>query len=104
MDQVKFFKGCLPQIFLGPFLNTLTCFLLCGNNIFIHFEKNNSLISDICHLKSVLQIVKIVLYLVWMNHWLTNIWKILNITITRQINTILVRLTFANAIKFWFHK
>ena len=24
MDQVKFFKGCLPQILLGPFLNTLT--------------------------------------------------------------------------------
>ena len=24
MDQVKIFKGCLPQILLGPFLNTLT--------------------------------------------------------------------------------
>ena len=24
MDQVKLFKGCLPQISLGPFLNTLT--------------------------------------------------------------------------------
>ena len=24
MDQVKFFKGCLPQILLGPFLNTLS--------------------------------------------------------------------------------
>ena len=24
MDQVQFFKGCLPQILLGPFLNTLT--------------------------------------------------------------------------------
>ena len=23
MDQVKFFKGCRPQILLGPFLNTL---------------------------------------------------------------------------------
>ena len=23
MDQVKFFKGCLPQILLDPFLNTL---------------------------------------------------------------------------------
>ena len=22
MDQVKFFKGCLPQILPGPFLNT----------------------------------------------------------------------------------
>ena len=24
MDQVKFFKCCLPQILLGPFLNTLS--------------------------------------------------------------------------------
>ena len=24
MDQVRFSKGCLPQIFLGPFLNTLS--------------------------------------------------------------------------------
>ena len=24
MNQVKSFKGCLPQIPLGPFLNTLT--------------------------------------------------------------------------------
>ena len=24
MDQVKFFKACLPQILLGPFLNTLS--------------------------------------------------------------------------------
>ena len=24
MDQVDFFKGCLSQILLGPFLNTLT--------------------------------------------------------------------------------
>ena len=24
MDKVKFFKGCLPQISLGPFLNTLS--------------------------------------------------------------------------------
>ena len=24
MDKVKFFKGCVPQILLGPFLNTLT--------------------------------------------------------------------------------
>ena len=23
MDQVKFFKGCLPEILLGPFLNAL---------------------------------------------------------------------------------
>ena len=24
MDQVKFFKGCLPQTLLGPFLHTLS--------------------------------------------------------------------------------
>ena len=24
MDQVKFFKGCLSQVLLGPFLNTLS--------------------------------------------------------------------------------
>ena len=24
MDQPKFFKGCLPEILLGPLLNTLT--------------------------------------------------------------------------------
>ena len=24
MDQVKFFKGCPPQILIGPFLNTLS--------------------------------------------------------------------------------
>ena len=24
MDQIKFFKGCLPQIFTVPFLNTST--------------------------------------------------------------------------------
>ena len=24
IDEVKFFKGCLPQILLGPFLNTWT--------------------------------------------------------------------------------
>ena len=24
MDQEKFFKGCLPQISFGPFLNTLS--------------------------------------------------------------------------------
>ena len=25
MDQVQIFKGCLPQVLLGPFLNTLSC-------------------------------------------------------------------------------
>ena len=28
MGQVKFFKGCLPQIWLGPFLNILTHILV----------------------------------------------------------------------------
>ena len=28
MDQGKFFKGCLPQILLGPFLNTLSQILM----------------------------------------------------------------------------
>ena len=27
MVQMKFFKGCLPQILLGPFLNTLSHFV-----------------------------------------------------------------------------
>ena len=31
MDQLKSFKGCLPQILLGPFLNTLS-YLRCGTN------------------------------------------------------------------------
>ena len=26
-NHFKFFKGCLPQILLGPFLNTLSCIL-----------------------------------------------------------------------------
>ena len=28
MDQVKLFKGCLPQILIGPFLNTLSQMIL----------------------------------------------------------------------------
>ena len=41
MDQVKFFKGCLPQILLGPFLNTLSHLFL--NHLFFGFwlELNN---------------------------------------------------------------
>ena len=39
MDQVKFLKGCLPQILLGPFLNTLTQVKI-GNGI-----ANNSLFT-----------------------------------------------------------
>ena len=33
MDRVKLFKGCLPQISLGPFLNT-SCHLNLKNNYF----------------------------------------------------------------------
>ena len=29
MEQVKFFKGCLPQVLLGPFLNTLPHMYIC---------------------------------------------------------------------------
>ena len=32
MDQVKFFKGCLPQVLLGPFLNTLSHLLFDMNS------------------------------------------------------------------------
>ena len=31
MDEVKFFKGCLPQLLLGPFLNTLSHIPLSEN-------------------------------------------------------------------------
>ena len=32
--QFKFFKGCFPQILLGPFLNTLTYVYVTSNDIF----------------------------------------------------------------------
>ena len=35
MDQVKFFKGCLLQILLGPFLNTLSQLIQNENRIVI---------------------------------------------------------------------
>ena len=31
MEQVKFFKGCRPQILVGPFLNTLAQIILPNN-------------------------------------------------------------------------
>ena len=34
MDQVKFFNDCLPQILLGPFLNTLSQILYYPHIIF----------------------------------------------------------------------
>ena len=44
IDQVKFFKGCLLQILVGPFLNTLTHLIQLhhGQNFnFIEFIYNN---------------------------------------------------------------
>ena len=46
MDQVRLvenylqnvFKGCLPQILLGPFLNTLTHLYVLSEEIFIVFS------------------------------------------------------------------
>ena len=40
----KFFKGCLPQILLGPFLNTLTQIILSSLALFI-FRKLDHFIS-----------------------------------------------------------
>ena len=33
MDQKNFFKGCLPQILFGPFLNTLSHMTILWNDI-----------------------------------------------------------------------
>ena len=35
MDQVKAFKGCLPQILLGPLLNTLSLTLVLKTWLFM---------------------------------------------------------------------
>ena len=45
MDQVKFFKICLPQILLGPFLNTLSHMQPL---VFEHFYSNdhNAFLED----------------------------------------------------------
>ena len=32
LKNLKFFKGCLPQILLGQFLNTLALLILAGLN------------------------------------------------------------------------
>ena len=37
MDQVKFFKSCLPESLLGPFLNTLSHMPLKLNLVFQTF-------------------------------------------------------------------
>ena len=41
----KFFKGCLPQILLGPFLNTLS-------HISDALGNNKKFISEICSYKT----------------------------------------------------
>ena len=48
MDQVKFFKGCLPQVSLGPFWNTWThmTFLLRGLLIFMFSYSTCSLETE----------------------------------------------------------
>ena len=40
MDQVKFFRGCLPQILFGPFLNTLSLLWPWGHYILIILKKS----------------------------------------------------------------
>ena len=45
MDQVKFFKGHLPQILLGTFLNTLPLIML-DNNFCMNYRLFNSLYNS----------------------------------------------------------
>ena len=47
----KFFKGCLPQILLGPFLNTLT-----HTNQFDKFSGSH---PEICSIKNLQNFVKL---------------------------------------------
>ena len=37
MDQVKFFKGCLPQILLGPFLNALSHVSIAASSFIVKY-------------------------------------------------------------------
>ena len=39
IDQGKFFKGCLPQISLGPFLNILSHLELCQTSMMEFFSE-----------------------------------------------------------------
>ena len=43
MEQIKFFKGCLPEILLSPALNTLThiC-LVCRQYTNTHFDEDKA--------------------------------------------------------------
>ena len=42
MDQGKVFKGCLPQILLGPFLNTLSQILMEQFDSYTYIKFMNS--------------------------------------------------------------
>ena len=59
MDQVEFFKGCLPQISFGPFLNTLSHISPCISpskmlNGFIQVQGVDSEVYDTYKAKSFL--------------------------------------------------
>ena len=45
--HLKFFKGCLPQILLGPFLNTLTQIIIHVTAIF-RIRNENLQYSEHC--------------------------------------------------------
>ena len=38
-DSLQFFKGCLPQVLFGPFLNTLTHIALHRMNMAVYRQK-----------------------------------------------------------------
>ena len=59
MDQVKFFKGCLPQISLGPFLIALSHIIpLLSNNPKQLFQKQNSVIFSLRRKQLVVRAVR----------------------------------------------
>ena len=49
MDQVKYFKGCLPQILLGPFLNTLSHL----------FRKSVTIFLELIYIAVILSMIKL---------------------------------------------
>ena len=54
MDQVKFFNDCLPQILLGPFLNTLSQILYYPHIIFNFNSPHRGLSLHKCKKKNCL--------------------------------------------------
>ena len=44
--SAKFFKGCLPQILLGPFLNTLTHFYYVPNKYKFFEDQDPPMMND----------------------------------------------------------